>query len=163
MVRKKKNNTPPVENKETSEELSEEDIYGNQVKFGMSGVAVSAINEAATESDGEDPDELDDEEDFLSLREGPDGHAPELEALGNENASDAERDIRTSEAPFTGEENLGEQDALGGTEPAPESGSEDAGAWMERTWGRDPDPDMDDPQEVSTDKLDEDEQKILDS
>ncbi len=50
-----------------------------------------------------------------------DGLDESLQKLGNDTQEDAEKDTRTSEAPFTGEENLGQQDAVGGTESSPET------------------------------------------
>ena len=145
------------------EEQSQDDIYNTKVKFGMSGAAVATANEMASEPNTKpqpDPDDDDDDSDLLAADTGSDGHSPALEQLGNEDSDDAEQDIMTSEAPFTGEENLGEQDVLGGSEPAPESGAEDVGEWMKRAVGRDPDRNMDNPQEVSLDKIDEDEEAL---
>jgi len=50
-----------------------------------------------------------------------DGLDDSLQKLGNDTQEDAEKDTRTSEAPFSGEENLGQQDAVGGSESSPDT------------------------------------------
>lgn len=89
------------------------------------------------------------------------GHAKDLAELGNETAEDAERETTTTEASFTGEENLGEQDEVGGSTPTPVG--QDVGEMMAQTMGNDPDPDMDNPQELNMDEeIAKDEKAIRD-
>ena len=50
-----------------------------------------------------------------------DGKDDDLHILGIDTQEDAEKDTRTSVTPFSGKENLGQQDAVGGTESSPET------------------------------------------
>jgi len=87
------------------------------------------------------------------------GYAKDLAELGNETAEDAEEETTTTEASFTGPENLGEQSEPGGTTPTPIG--QDVGEMMEQTTGNDPDPNMDKPQELNiAEEIDKDEEDI---
>jgi hypothetical protein len=75
-----------------------------------------------------------------------DGEDSALKQMGNATQEDAQKDIRTDEAPFTHPSNLGQQDAAGGSESAPET-DDDVGEMMEKVFGK-PDLDGIDPQPV---------------
>lgn len=72
------------------------------------------------------------------------GESEELARMGNQTQEDAMREITTSEAPFTQGDNLGEQDAVGGSESAPET-DDDVGDMYARVSGK-KDKDGEDPQ-----------------
>jgi len=129
--------------------LYSDKAYNEKTLQGMSGVRKFYNTDDATEDDkGETMQELPNNitgEDEL------------LRQLGNDSQEDAEREITTSEAAFTHDHNIGQQDAVGGSESAPESGV-DVGEMRERM-GLGVDMDGIDPQELSTaDAIDEAEQ-----
>jgi len=127
----------PVDGQEKTE--YSDTAYDKQVADSMSGVHKQIGNDAASEEEHGGT--------VQKLPNNKTGQAPELAAMGNDTQEDAEKDIRTSEAPFTGEENLGQQDAVGGSESAPET-DDDVGEMQARV-GLGSDKDGEDPQEVS--------------
>ena len=128
--------------------------YNKQALQGMSGLRKQINSDQASEKEkGKLMQELADE---------TNGNSSELRTMGNDTQEDAERDITTTEASFTHDHNLGQQDGLGGSESAPES-IVDVGEAQERM-GLGVDKDGDDPQEVSiADAIDKAEDEHLHS
>lgn len=106
---------------QTKDQVSDK-IYDNNTLLRMSKDRAKINKDYASEKDAieEIPSELPED---TSIEERT-GEAQDLAVKGNETAADAERDTLTSEAPFTHVDNLGEQDALGGSASAPESGED---------------------------------------
>lgn len=113
--------------------------YNQQTLQGMSGARKQMNNDQAS---GEEKGKV-----MQELPDNQTGEDPELRHYGNATQADAEKNIMAQEAPFTNNDNLGVQDAAGGSESAPES-DDDAGDMLERT-GTGVDKDGEDPQEVS--------------
>lgn len=113
--------------------------YNKQVLRGMSSVAAKNADDEASGRDVPDPTGKD-------LPPANDGYDKTLEKMGNATQEDAEKNIMTQEAPFENPDNLGAQDAAGGTMSAPET-DDDVGEMNERV-GLQKDKDGDDPQEV---------------
>lgn len=125
----------PTKNNPTGipKEALSDKVYNKNTLAGMSSVTQKASEDDASEDERETGM-------HVKIDVDSDGYSDELHMEGNENAEDAEKDTRTSEAPYQGPENLGQQDPAGGSESAPTG--EDVGEISSR-YGLDYDKDDD--------------------